>query len=145
MDKIDRKKWVIHPQIDSLAVAQLDKLDELIDGYNKIINSHINLVKDGLRKEKIMEKMNYKTERERAYYQLGHCAGYGEMGREILGYLITDNDKVNLSKFKECLCDYIELEKEYSDDMLLKLQKKLNIKTLDGSMADENLIYKEKK
>ncbi len=79
MDKIDRKKWVIHPQIDSLAVAQLDKLDELIDSYNEItrrfkkdmehdevmdgitmkkgeeladhLNSHINLVKDGLKKE----------------------------------------------------------------------------------------------
>ncbi len=91
-----------------------------------------------------MNKMNYKTEREKAYYQLGSCAGYGEMGREIIGYLITDNDKVNLSKFKECLREYIELEKEYSDDMLEKLRAKLKVVTLDGSMAEENLVVPEK-
>ena len=89
-----------------------------------------------------MDKMNYKTEREKAYYQLGYCAGYGEMGREIITCL--DDEGKDLSKFKKWLCEYIELEKEDSDDMLGKLRVKLKIVTLDGSMADENLIYKEK-
>ncbi len=90
-----------------------------------------------------MNEMNYKTEREKAYYQLGYCAGYGEMGREVTSCLLTD-DGNSLSKFKKWLCEYIELEKEYSDDMLEKLRTKLKVVTLDGSMAKENLVVPEK-
>ncbi len=86
--------------------------------------------------------MNYKTEREKAYYQLGHCAGYGEMGREIITCL--DDEGKDLSKFKKWLHYYIKLEEKDNNDMLEKLKAKLKIKTLDGSMADENLVVKEK-
>jgi len=90
-----------------------------------------------------MDKMKYETLREKAYYQLGYCAGYEEMGKEIRGCLM-DDDEINLPRFKEWLDEYIEFEEKYSKEILTKLQKKLKIKTLDGSMADENLIYKEK-
>lgn len=69
-----------------------------------------------------MDKMKYKTTREKAYYQLGYCAGYGEMAREIRAYL--------------------ELEEEDNNEMLTKLQEKLKIKTLDGSMANDELLVR---
>lgn len=81
--------------------------------------------------------MNYQTLREKIYYQLGYCAGYREMGREIRGYLESQESS-------EGLQEYIELEEEENKDMLEKLQKKLGIDTLDGSMAKENLVVKEK-
>lgn len=86
-----------------------------------------------------MNKMNYKTLRERIYYQLGYCAGYGEMGREILGYIHPDAD-LDISELPE----YIEFEVGKNKEMLMELQKKLKIKTLDSSMAKDVLVVKEK-
>ncbi len=88
-----------------------------------------------------MDKMKYETAREKAYYQLGHCAGYEEMGREIIGCLMEEDN--NMPRFKKWLQDYIELEEEYNKRMLDKLQKKLKIETLGGSMADNVLIFGE--
>jgi len=85
-----------------------------------------------------MNNMNYQTLREKTYYQLGYCAGYEEMGREILGYL--EEEKLDVRNLDE----YIKFEEEFNKDMLAKLQRKLKIDTLDGSMAKENLVIKEK-
>ncbi len=45
IEKIDRSKWFIHPQIDSLAVAQLDKLDELVEESNRTKDVLLKLLK----------------------------------------------------------------------------------------------------
>jgi len=87
-----------------------------------------------------MDKMNYQTSREKIYYQLGYCAGHESMSKEILGYIEGEDYNVLGGDLEE----YIEFEEKFNKDMLEKLQKKLKIDTLDGSMAKENLVIKEK-
>lgn len=84
-----------------------------------------------------MNEMNYKTNREKIYYQLGYCVGHQSMSREILGYIEAELDVNDLP-------EYIEFVEKKNKKMLLKLQNLLKIETLDNSMADENLVVKEK-
>ena len=84
-----------------------------------------------------MDKMKYETPREKAYYQLGYCAGHESMSREILGYIEGELDVNELP-------EYIKFVEKKNKKMLVKLQGKLKIDTLNLSMADENLIYKDK-
>lgn len=84
-----------------------------------------------------MDNMNYQTLREKIYYQLGYCAGHESMSREIEGYIEGELDVENLD-------EYIKFVEEFNKDMLVKLQRKLKIDTLDSSMSKENLVIKEK-
>jgi len=59
------------------------------------------------------------------------------MGREIEGYIEGELDVENLD-------EYIKFVEEFNKDMLVKLQRKLKIDTLDSSMSKENLVIKEK-